>query len=84
MPLMVLAAKMCPKSVEATFYSFVLAIINLGYLVSYQLGGVFTWALNITSTNFDNLWILITIASAIPLITLLFLLIVPSSIDVND
>ena len=35
MPLMILACKMCPKAAEATFYAFVLAIINLGYLVSY-------------------------------------------------
>jgi hypothetical protein len=35
MPLMVLACKMCPKSVEASFYAFVLAIINAGYLISY-------------------------------------------------
>lgn len=52
MPLMVLACKMCPKSVEATFYSFVLAIINFGYLVSYWLGGLLTSSLNITSSNF--------------------------------
>lgn len=35
MPIMVLACDMCPKSVEATFYSFVLALINIGYLISY-------------------------------------------------
>jgi hypothetical protein len=35
MPLMVLAVEMCPRDVEATFYSFVLAIINAGYLISY-------------------------------------------------
>ena len=35
MPIMVLACKLCPKDVEATFYSFQLAVINLGYLISY-------------------------------------------------
>jgi hypothetical protein len=35
MPIMVLACDLCPVEVEATFYSFVLAIINVGYLVSY-------------------------------------------------
>ena len=50
MPLMILACKMCPKQVEASFYAFVLAVINLGYLVSYQLGGIITYSLGITAT----------------------------------
>lgn len=83
MPLMVLACKMCPKSVEASFYAFILAIINFGYLVSYWTGGLLTWGLGITSENFTQLWILITIASAFPLITLLFLIVLPSTLDVN-
>jgi hypothetical protein len=83
MPLMVLACKMCPKSVEASFYALIMAIINLGYLVSYWFGGLLTYAMGITSTNFQNLWILITIASVFPLITLFLLLIIPSSIDIN-
>mmetsp|Transcript_27437 Transcript_27437/g.19805 ORF Transcript_27437/g.19805 Transcript_27437/m.19805 type:complete len:138 (+) Transcript_27437:1017-1430(+) len=83
MPLMVLAAKMCPKSVEATFYAFVLAVINLGYLVSYWLGGLLTYLLGITSDDFTNLWILILIAALFPLITLLFLLLLPKSLDFN-
>jgi hypothetical protein len=69
MPLMVLAAKMCPKQVEASFYAFVLAVINLGYLVSYQLGGILTYSLGITATNFKNLWILVILASVFPLLT---------------
>jgi hypothetical protein len=63
MPLMVLAAKMCPKQVEASFYAFVLAVINLGYLISYQLGGLLTYGLNITANQFTNLWILIIISN---------------------
>ena len=35
MPIMVYACNICPKSVEATFYSFILALINVGYLLSY-------------------------------------------------
>mmetsp|Transcript_33055 Transcript_33055/g.32184 ORF Transcript_33055/g.32184 Transcript_33055/m.32184 type:complete len:85 (-) Transcript_33055:155-409(-) len=84
MPLMVLACKMCPKRAEASFYAMVMAIINLGYLVSYQLGGLLTFALGITSTVFFNLWILIVIAVVFPLLTLFFLLIVPTSINVNE
>ena len=42
MPLMILAAKLCPKNVETTFYAFVLAVIDFGYLLSYWLGGLLT------------------------------------------
>ena len=79
MPIMVLACDMCPKGVEATFYSFVLALINVGYLVSYDIGGILTLRLGITSTNFDNLNILIIVASLFPLATLpLLFCLVPS------
>ena len=84
MPLMVLACKMSPKSVEASFYALILAVINLGYLISYQLGGLLTYMLGITADNFDNLWILIVIASAFPMITLIFVIVIPSNFDVNE
>ena len=58
---------------EATFYSFVLAIINVAYLISYQLGGLLTLWLGVTDTNFDNLWILILIASVYPILNLPFM-----------
>ena len=60
MPLMVLAAKMCPKNVETTFYALVLAIINLGYLVSYWVGGILSVWLGMSSKDedFTNFWVL--------------------------
>ncbi len=42
MPLMVMACRMCPKKIETTFYALVMAIINLGYLVSYWIGSALT------------------------------------------
>lgn len=84
MPLMVLACKMCPKKVEASFYAFVLAVINLGYLVSYQFGGLLTFALGITATTFTRLWILVLISALFPLATQLLLLFLPEKYDVNE
>lgn len=85
---MVLACQMCPKQVEATFYALVLAIINLGYLISYWIGGFLTIWLNVgssksassselTAANFKNFWVLIVISCAWPLCTLLYLFILP-------
>lgn len=83
MPIMVLAAKMSPKAVEASFYAFILAIINTGYLISYNLGGILTYGLGITATEFGNLGVLVIIATAFPLVTLFFLLAIPGKFDVN-
>jgi len=79
MPIMVLACDMCPTGIEATFYSFVLALTNVGYLLSYDFGGILTFRLGITSRNFDNLSFLIIIASLFPLTSLpLLFCLVPS------
>lgn len=77
MPLMVIACQMCPKDVEATFYALVLAIINLGYLISYWMGGLLTIWLNISSEDFTNFWILILVSCLWPLATLLYLIVLP-------
>ena len=77
MPLMVLACQMCPKQVESTFYALVMAVINLGYLISYWIGGLLTIWFNVSSEDFDNFWVLILISSTWPLLTLLYLLLLP-------
>ena len=79
MPLMVLAAKMCPKNVETTFYALVLAIINLGYLVSYWVGGILSIWLGMSSKDedFTNFWVLILISSGWSVSTLVYLACLP-------
>ena len=84
MPLMILAATLCPKSVETTFYALVLAMIDLGYLVSYWIGGLLTIWLGIGSNNFQHFWILILISCAWPLISLLFLILLPKDIYLSN
>ncbi|KAL4460429.1 hypothetical protein ABPG74_000180 [Tetrahymena malaccensis] len=71
LPLLVLACRLCPRTIEATMYAMIMSTLNLGSLVSSQLGGVLIYLLGITEDNFDNLWILILIANlstAVPLI----------------
>jgi hypothetical protein len=77
MPLMVMACYMCPKDVETTFYALVLAVINAGYLLSYWSGALFTILLGISSEDFSKFWVLILISSVWPLVTLLYLLVLP-------
>ena len=68
---------MCPKQVETTFYALVLAVINLGYLISYWIGGLLALWLKVGSDDFSNLWILIVISSLWPLATLIYLIVLP-------
>ncbi|CAI2364384.1 unnamed protein product [Moneuplotes crassus] len=78
MPLMVMATRICPKNLEATVYEFIMSVINLAYLVSYQSGGAISELLDIRKGNYDNLWIQIIITSVFPLLVLWVVFIVPN------
>ncbi len=73
MPILVLAARLCPPGVEATLFALLMSISNLGGLVSNQLGALLTHWLGVTEINFDNLWLLVVISSASRFLPLLFL-----------
>ena len=55
LPILVLACGICPKNIEATIFGLLMSVYSMGYMVSLQLGGLFTHLLGITSTNFENL-----------------------------
>jgi len=85
MPVMILACEMCPMKVEATFYSFIMAIINLGYLISYDVGGLLMDALGITATNYSGLSTLVIITSIFPLFSLpIVWCILPSQLKMKE
>ena len=70
MPLLVLCCRICPKNIEGSLYALLMSTINLGTLVSYQLGGLLTLAMGITKTQFDNLWILVLVCNLCYLVPL--------------
>ena len=78
MPIMIVACRICPKKVEATVFEFIMSIVNLGYLVSYQSGGFLADMLGITIEDFSNLWIQVLISSLFPLVVLSAIFIIPS------
>jgi len=63
MPVLILAARLCPPGVEATLFALLMSVSNLAGLISHQLGGVLTYWLEITETNFDQLWLLVMITN---------------------
>lgn len=72
-PVLVFACRICPKNVEGTMYALIMSTLNLGSLISEQTGALFIYLLEISSTNFTYLWLLIVIESAFIVLLLPFL-----------
>ncbi|HLP92110.1 MAG TPA: folate/biopterin family MFS transporter [Nostocaceae cyanobacterium] len=73
MPVMVLAARICPLGIEATLFAALMSIFNCGGLISQELGALMTDWLGVTETNFDSLWLLVLITNLLSLLPLLFI-----------
>lgn len=84
MPVLVLAARLCPPGVEATFFALLMSITNLGGLVSHELGAVLMHQLGITETNFDAMWLLVVIANLSNLLPLPFLSWLPAGNSLGE
>ncbi len=79
MPVLVLAARLCPPGVEATLFALLMSVNNLASLCSYQLGAFLMRWFGITQNNFDLLWLLVVIANVSTLLPLLFLSWLPAA-----
>ncbi|KMZ71556.1 putative folate-biopterin transporter 2 [Zostera marina] len=79
MPLLVLSSKLCPSGVEGTFFALLMSIDNAGLLLSSWLGGLLMHLLNVTRTNFTNLWLSILIRNFLRILPLTLILLVPES-----
>ncbi|KAK8597415.1 hypothetical protein V6N13_094827 [Hibiscus sabdariffa] len=77
MPLLVLTAKLCPSGIEGTFFALLMSIDNFGLLSSSWGGGLLLHLLNVTRTNFENLWLAILIRNILRLSPLGILFLVP-------
>ncbi|BFI03276.1 hypothetical protein MPTK1_1g02360 [Marchantia polymorpha subsp. ruderalis] len=78
MPVLVLAARLCPPGVEATLFAALMSISNGGGVVGGVLGAWLTEVLGVTSENFDNLAMLVVLCNVTSLIPLPFLGLLPS------
>ncbi|MEH2193311.1 MAG: folate/biopterin family MFS transporter [Nostoc sp.] len=73
MPVMVLAARLCPSGVEATLFALLMSVLNSAGTVSQALGALLTYWLGITATNFESLWLLVLITNLSTLLPLPFI-----------
>lgn len=70
MPVLVLAARLCPPGIEATLFALLMSVLNVSSLCSAQLGALLTYMLGVTDTDFTNLWLLILITNLSSLLPL--------------
>ncbi|HLO88325.1 MAG TPA: folate/biopterin family MFS transporter [Nostocaceae cyanobacterium] len=73
MPVLVLATRLCPPGIEATFFALFMSMCNFSNTVAYEFGAMIMHWLGITENNFDSLWLLITIANLSNLLPMLFI-----------
>lgn len=79
MPVLVLAARLCPPGVEATLFALLMSVTNLAGLLSYEGGAVLMHWLGVTEKDFTNLWLLVIITNLSTLIPLPFLTWLPGA-----
>jgi folate/biopterin transporter len=73
MPVLVLAARLCPPGIEATFFALLMSVSNLAGLLSYELGAGLMHILGINENNFEMLWLLVVITNISTLLPLPFI-----------
>ncbi|KAG6597436.1 folate-biopterin transporter 1, chloroplastic-like [Cucurbita moschata] len=89
MPVLVLAAKLCPEGMEATLFATLMSISNGGSLLGGLIGAGLTQMLGVTRDSFDNLSTLIILCNLSSLLPLPLLRLLPqespdSSLETTD
>ncbi len=70
MPVLILAARLCPPGVEATLFALLMSVNNLAGMLSYQFGALLTHWFGVTESNFDRLWLLVIVTNLSTLLPL--------------
>ena len=77
MPILVLAAQVCPPGIEATLFATLMSVNNGANVLGGLLGAALTRAMGITSTDFTYLPHLVIICNVSSLFALPFLTLLP-------
>ncbi|KAH7624425.1 hypothetical protein Ndes2526B_g00624 [Nannochloris sp. 'desiccata'] len=83
MPVLVLAARLCPEGVEATLFATLMSVLNGGSFVGSALGSLLTRQFGVTATEFDNLAPLVAVCTLSALAPLLVLRMLPDTVDIE-
>ncbi|KAL2922619.1 Folate-biopterin transporter 1 chloroplastic [Bienertia sinuspersici] len=78
MPILVLAAKLCPEGVEATLFATLMSISNAGSVFGGLIGAGLTQIFGVTKDSYDHLAALIILCNLSSLLPLPLLTLLPS------
>lgn len=81
MPILVLAARLCPEGVEATLFATLMSILNAGAFAGSAVGAALTEAFGVTSDNFDHLFGLTAVCIVANLLPAPFLGLLPDELS---
>eukprot|EP00411_Alexandrium_monilatum_P081921 CAMPEP_0175607870 /NCGR_PEP_ID=MMETSP0096-20121207/61450_1 /TAXON_ID=311494 /ORGANISM="Alexandrium monilatum, Strain CCMP3105" /LENGTH=390 /DNA_ID=CAMNT_0016912737 /DNA_START=1 /DNA_END=1170 /DNA_ORIENTATION=- len=84
MPMFILAAKVCPESVEATLFAMLMALSNFGSTVADFLGVSMLEAFGVVGSNFDRLGDVILAKSFCRLLPMLLIPLLVPNLRPND
>ena len=79
MPILVLAARLCPPGIEGTLFAALMSGFNAASALGSELGALLTAWLEISDTDFTNLPALVVICSILSLLPLPFIGLLDSS-----
>lgn len=79
MPILVLAAQICPPGIEAMLYATITSANNLSNNIGKLLGGLLTLMMGVTNDDFTNLPWLIVLTNLFGLVPLMFLNFIPKN-----
>ncbi|CAI5961181.1 unnamed protein product [Closterium sp. NIES-64] len=77
MPILVLAARMCPSGIEATLFAFYMATSNFGITCSEWWGAALLHAVGVRRDSYGNLWMAVVVRMCARLLPLLALGLLP-------
>lgn len=81
LPLLVLCSHIIPEGLESTIYSLLLTANNAANALSSFVSSFLTYELDITSTNFSNLPLMIVICALTNLLPIFFVYMLPKTVD---
>ncbi|RMX67468.1 hypothetical protein DD238_001293 [Peronospora effusa] len=79
MPIMVLCAKLCPRGIEGTLFALLMSISNVSNSVSEFWGAMLCDWMGIAKDEYDMLGTAIVVRSALKLVPIFFLFLIPTS-----
>jgi len=84
MPILVMAARICPPGVEATLFALLMAVLNLSSFVATFTGSALTQFFHVTERDFSGLAGLTLLCNISGLLPLALLNLVPESLSAED